>query len=93
LRFAAGLSRPHGGYERLFHRGDQLWEKWMNMTEEERKVAFPKLKFWESPKVKFFSETLEELKKLLQSESLKDAYIGLLMDGTQYTNLYKSISP
>jgi hypothetical protein len=41
----SGLSRPHGGYGgdgRLFYHGNQLREKWMNMTEEERKAFFEK---------------------------------------------------
>jgi ABC-type multidrug transport system fused ATPase/permease subunit len=40
-----GLFRPHGGYgrdARLFHDRNQLREKWMNMTEEERKAFFEK---------------------------------------------------
>jgi ABC-type multidrug transport system fused ATPase/permease subunit len=43
----AGLFRPHGGYGRdgrLFHDRNQLREKWMNMTEEERKAFFEKEK-------------------------------------------------
>jgi hypothetical protein len=41
----SGLSRPRGGYggdERLFHHGNQLRKKWMNMTGEERKAFLEK---------------------------------------------------
>jgi ABC-type multidrug transport system fused ATPase/permease subunit len=40
-----GLFRLYGGYgrdDRLFRRGNQLREKWMHMTEEERRAFFEK---------------------------------------------------
>jgi hypothetical protein len=45
--FGRGRFIPHGGHsrdERLFHHGNPLREKWMNMTEEERKAFIKKEK-------------------------------------------------
>jgi hypothetical protein len=45
--FGRGLFMPHGGYsrdERLFRHGNPLREKWMNMTDEERKAFAQKEK-------------------------------------------------